>query len=254
MQIAGPTRVHLLDADSDLARGLDAGQAQIAERQLVAPVLQLRRGPWVPSSDLPDGGPAPFALLVLDGVVIREAMVGDHPSAELLGPGDLLRSADEPDRDELLPRSFEWTVLHPSRVALLDADLLAAASQWPSITVALLERAVRRADRLVVLQAITHLTRVDDRLLALLWHLAERWGRVVPDGIALSLRLPHRTLAGMVGARRPSVTTAIGQLIARGAVERRSDGAWILRGGPPAPRTADIARTAEALAFGSRGA
>jgi hypothetical protein len=38
----------------------------------------------------------------------------------------------------------------------------------------------------------------------------------------------------MVGARRPSVTTALGQLMARGAIERRQDGAWILRGGPPA--------------------
>jgi CRP/FNR family transcriptional regulator, cyclic AMP receptor protein len=251
MHIAGPSRVHLLDADPDLARGLDAGQAQSAGRQLTAPVAQLRRGPWSPSSDLSDGAPAPFGLLVLDGVLIREAMVGDHPAAELLGPGDLLRSIDEPDRDELLPRSFEWTVLHPSRVVLLDADLLAAAAQWPTITIALLERAVRRADRLVVLQAITHLTRVDDRLLALLWHLAERWGRVVPDGVALSLRLPHRTLAGMVGARRPSVTTAIGQLIARGDVERRSDGAWILRGGPPTSGAAGARAGGETVAFGA---
>jgi hypothetical protein len=37
----------------------------------------------------------------------------------------------------------------------------------------------------------------------------------------------------MVGARRPSVTTALGQLMARGAIERRSDGAWILRDAPP---------------------
>jgi CRP/FNR family transcriptional regulator, cyclic AMP receptor protein len=86
----------------------------------------------------------------------------------------------------------------------------------------------------VVTQAIAHITRVDERLLALLWLLAERWGRVVPGGVLVSLRLPHRTLAGMVGARRPSVTTALGQLMARGAIERRQDGAWVLRGGPPA--------------------
>jgi hypothetical protein len=40
----------------------------------------------------------------------------------------------------------------------------------------------------------------------------------------------------MVGARRPSVTTALGQLIARGEVERRPDGGWLLRGEPPEPR------------------
>jgi CRP/FNR family transcriptional regulator, cyclic AMP receptor protein len=49
----------------------------------------------------------------------------------------------------------------------------------------------------------------------------------------VSLRLSHRTLAGMVGARRPSVTTALGQLMARGELERRADGEWILRGAAP---------------------
>ena len=107
-------------------------------------------------------------------------------------------------------------------------------AQWPEIFAALMDRAARRAERLVVTQAIAHITRVDERLLALLWLLAERWGRVVPGGVLVSLRLPHRTLAGMVGARRPSVTTALGQLMARGAIERRQDGAWILRGQPPA--------------------
>src|SRR4029079_1402682 len=91
----------------------------------------------------------------------------------------------------------------------------------------------RPAERLVVMQAIAHLTRVDDRLLALLWCLAERWGRVSSNCVVVSLRLPPRTLAGMVGARRPSVTTALGQLIARGEVERRPDGGWLLLGEPP---------------------
>ena len=85
------------------------------------------------------------------------------------------------------------------------------------------------------MQAIAHVTRVDDRLLALLWCLAERWGRVVPDGVLISLRLSHRTLAGMVGARLPSVTTALGQLMARGDLERRPDGEWLLRGAAPEP-------------------
>jgi hypothetical protein len=50
----------------------------------------------------------------------------------------------------------------------------------------------------------------------------------------------------MVGARRPSVTTALGQLMARGAIERRSDGAWILRGNPPAEEQIE---PADALPF-----
>ena len=55
-----------------------------------------------------------------------------------------------------------------------------------------------------MLQAIAHLTRVDDRLLALLWCLAERWGRVVPDGVArvAAALAPH---ARRDGRRPPAV-------------------------------------------------
>jgi CRP-like cAMP-binding protein len=188
----------------------------------------------------------PFALLVLDGLLVREALVGDHPCAELLGPGDLLRVGEDSAADELLPRRTEWSVLTNTRVAVLGPALIAAAAPWPEVIGGLVDRAARRSDRLVVLHAITHLTRVDDRLLALLWYLAERWGKVAPDGVALALKLPHRTLAGMVGARRPSVTTALGQLMARGDIVRRPDGAWLLCGEPPEARPATLAPDGDA--------
>ena len=72
---------------------------------------------------------------------------------------------------------------------------------------------------------------MDDRLLVLLWAMAERWGRVAPQGVRLPLRLPHRTLATLVGARRPSVTTALSGLAREGLVERTQDG-WLLHGDP----------------------
>ena len=174
---------------------------------------------------------------------MREATVGDHPSAELLGPGDLLRAWEDADAEELLPRTIEWSALTATHIAIIDHAFAVRTAQWPEVFAALIDRAARRAERLVVMQAIAHLTRVDDRLLALLWCLAERWGRVVPSGVLVSLRLSHRTLAGMIGARRPSVTTALGQLMARGELERRQDGEWLLRGGgaggagPAPPRT-----------------
>ncbi|HEX5781118.1 MAG TPA: Crp/Fnr family transcriptional regulator [Solirubrobacteraceae bacterium] len=203
------------------------------------------RGSWTPGRSLNQGS-QPIGLLVLDGLLVREATVGDHPCAELLGPGDLLRAWDDREAEILLPRSVEWTALTHSRLAIIDQALAVRAAQWPEIFAALVERAARRAERLVVMQAIAHLTRVDDRLLALLWCLAERWGRVVPGGVLVNLRLPHRTLAGMVGARRPSVTTALGQLIAREEIERRPDGGWLLRGNPPEPRSTAADRTAPA--------
>jgi CRP/FNR family cyclic AMP-dependent transcriptional regulator len=224
--------VHLLQVDPELARGLDPQRAKDAAQRLVARSIEIPRGTWSPIKAL-GSGTRPIGLLVLDGVLLREASVGEHPSAELLGPGDLIQAADDLESDVLLPRIVTWSALGASRVAIVDHALAIRAAQWPEIFAALIERATRRAERLVVMQAIAHLTRVDERLLALLWCLAERWGRVVPGGVLLSLRLPHRTLAGMVGARRPSVTTALGQLMARGDVERRPDGAWILPGQPP---------------------
>src|SRR5918992_537263 len=199
MTEGGSGSIQLLEADPELARGLDPRRIREVSQRLFVRAVTIPRGTWSPERMLHEGS-QPIGLLVLEGLLVREAVVGDHPSAELLGPGDLLRAWEDRDAEVLLPRS------------------------------------VRCAERLVVMQAIGHLTRVDDRLLALLWCLAERWGRVVPGGVLVTLRLPHRTLAGMVGARRPSVTTALGQLMARGDIERRPDGSWLLRGQPPEPR------------------
>jgi CRP-like cAMP-binding protein len=234
MPDGGNGSIQLLEADPELARGLDPRRIREAMTRLPVRAVEIRRGPWSPGRMLATGS-QPIGLLVLEGLLVREATVGDHPSAELLGPGDLLRAWEDRDAEVLLPRSVRWSALTNARVAVIDHSLAVRAAQWPEIFASLVERAARRAERLVVMQAIGHLTRVDDRLLALLWCLAERWGRVVPGGVLVNLRLPHRTLAGMVGARRPSVTTALGQLIARNAIERRVNGGWILHGAPPEP-------------------
>jgi CRP/FNR family transcriptional regulator, cyclic AMP receptor protein len=228
--------IHLLQADSELARGLDPARAKDADRRILARTLEVQRGSWDPHS-VAETTQHAIGLLVLEGLLMREATVGAHPCAELLGPGDLLPIGDDLDEEELLPRIVEWTALSPTKFAVIDGALAERASQWPSVFATLVGRAARRAERLVVMQAIAHLKRIDDRLLALLWCLAERWGRVSPDGVVVALRLPHRTLGSLVGARRPSVTTALGQLRARGEVERRPDGGWLLLGNPPEPRS-----------------
>jgi len=240
MPDVGCGSVQLLSVDPELARDLDARRAREAAQRLYARAIDIPRGRWNPSAGQL-GGSSPIGLLMLEGVLVREATVGDHPSTELLGPGDLLRAWEDPDTEELLPRTIEWSALTATRVAVIDHAFAVRAAQWPEVFAGLIDRAARRAERLVVMQAIAHLTRVDDRLLALLWCLAERWGHVVPGGVLVSLRLSHRTLAGMVGARRPSVTTALGQLMARGQLERRVDGQWLLCGEAPEARDAEPA-------------
>jgi CRP-like cAMP-binding protein len=106
-------------------------------------------------------------------------------------------------------------------------------SPWPQLGVELFSRGLRRAHHLAVALAIAHHQRIDDRLLLTLWHLAERWGRVTVEGIVVPLPLGHQRLADLVGAHRPSVTTAMGDLARAGLVSRREDGDWVLHGGPP---------------------
>jgi DNA-binding GntR family transcriptional regulator len=48
------------------------------------------------------------------------------------------------------------------------------------------------------------------------------------------LNLSHRALGHLVGAQRPSVTTALRQLTSEGLVSRCADGTWMLHGEPPA--------------------
>ena len=77
------------------------------------------------------------------------------------------------------------------------------------VNAALIDRLNDRAQRLAVMQAICQLNRVDRRLLSLFWHLAERWGRMTPDGVVVPLTLSHRMLGQLVGALRPTVSSAL---------------------------------------------
>ena len=119
-------------------------------------------------------------------------------------------------------RDFAWdTLLSPSSFAVLDRRFAAELARWPEVTAALFDRLSERSLRLATTQAISQLTRVDRRLKALLWHLAERWGRVSGDGVVVPLALTHRILGQLVGARRPTVSTALGELAERGELTRR---------------------------------
>src|SRR5439155_24875974 len=174
-----------------------------------------------------------FGGLVLDGMLVRELAVAGAVSAELLGAGDLVLPEDADQAVPFVGARAAWTALAPTRIAWLDPPFAAALRRWPALGAALLERSERRFSRLAVLQAIGQLTRIDDRVLTLLWHLAERWGRVGPEGIVVPLRLTHKAIARLIGARRPSVTTAIGLLERKALIERRAEGGWLLRGAPP---------------------
>src|SRR3954452_15942370 len=227
-----PDMVRLLDADPDLGALLNDNRRDQAERELVVRSHRLPVGPW-DVSRLAGATAGHVGLLIIDGILSRELVVADHVSAELLGPGDLVRPWQPASRTGLLPVDAVWTVLSPMTVAVLDRRFAAEMTRYPEITASLFDRLSERSLRLATTQAISQLTRVDRRLKALFWHLAERWGRVSGDGVIVPLALTHRILGQLVGARRPTVSTALSELAEREELTRRPDGAWLLRGDPP---------------------
>ena len=227
----------VLELDPDLGQLLDGERLAAARRELRVAVHALETGPWE-ADKLAGASPDHIGLLVLDGVLAREVLVSDTVSTELLGPGDVVRPWRLHGGSELLRHSIRWNVLTRSRIALLDRRFAAQLATFPEVNAAVIDRVNERALRLAVTQAISQLNRVDRRLLALFWHLAERWGRMTPEGIALPMTLSHRMLGQLIGARRPTVSTALGELAKEGEVVRRDDGTWLLTGAPvgmPAP-------------------
>jgi CRP/FNR family transcriptional regulator, cyclic AMP receptor protein len=232
--------VRLLDADPDLGAGLTPERRAQAGALLVH-THQLRMGAWqVARMRRPSS--AYLGLLMLDGVISRELGIADTVSVELLGPGDLIRPWPAADRTRLLRVDVQWRVLSPTTVAVLDGPVAAELEAWPEIMARLHDRLSERSERLAITQAISQLTRVDRRLPALFWHLAERWGRVGPSGVVIPLALTHRMLGQLVGARRPTISTALSELRERDELVRRPDGSWLLRGQTPTPTPARTPR------------
>jgi CRP-like cAMP-binding protein len=112
--------------------------------------------------------------------------------------------------------------IEDSRIHLVDRARLDAWMRDPALASNLVRvLSAQIADRELAV-AIALEPRVERRLLLKLRQLAERWGRVTPDGIRLDLRLTHQELANMVGAVRESVTIALGRLASAGEIEVRN--------------------------------
>jgi CRP/FNR family transcriptional regulator, cyclic AMP receptor protein len=224
--------ISIVDADPDLAELLDPAEADRARREAVTRVQRLSEGEWDVAGALePDVHHRGF--LIVDGLLSREVDVLGRRCVELIGPGDVMRPWSWDDEGSHVRAEVGWMVLEPTRLAVLDHRLVVRMQPWPQLGVELFNRGTRRAHHLAVALAIAHHPRVEDRILLTLWHLAERWGRVHTDGIVVPLPLGHQRLADLVGAHRPSVTTALGQLGRARKLERRDNGDWMLLGSPP---------------------
>jgi CRP-like cAMP-binding protein len=224
--------VRVLDHDPGLAAVLEPADRESARRSAVAPLLSVPRGVWQapvaardPRRDL--------GLLVVSGLLARNQEVAGRVFTELLGPEDLLRPWDDANEAGSIEGHVSWAALQPTSLAWLDGDFASTVAQWQEITSALVGRAIRRTRLLSFRTALLEITRVDLRVLLLMWQLADRWGRVHADGVHLDLPLTHELIGRMVGAHRTTVTLAVKSLRDDGLLERSGAGTWLLLGGAP---------------------
>jgi CRP-like cAMP-binding protein len=101
-------------------------------------------------------------------------------------------------------------------------------THWPDLRALIDQRAAERHHRAMLLGAIGHLPRVEQRVTALLWLVATEWGSVEEDGLVVPLPLTHAMIGRFVGAARSTVTLAITDLTADGLVARGEGGSWLL--------------------------
>lgn len=220
---------HVLREDPDLAEAVPAARRAQAIDELTVRQIRLPTGDWPAelSSRSSDG----IALLVIKGMMLRRVGVEGRYGAELLGECDVLRPWQE-DVSATLALTTGWSVIEPTRVAILDDEFARQMVRYPELVGRLVGRGIQRSRHLAVNMAIVHQARVDVRLHMLFWHLAARWGRVRSDGTMLRVRLTHAVLADLVAARRPTVTSALSDLSKRKLVRLIDDG-WLLSGEAP---------------------
>ena len=224
--------VHVLDEDRDLGGGLSEQDLASARRFAVADVVSLPKGGHKPGERFEGDGL--LGLLILEGLLVRQVAVAERRCGELVGPGAVLRPWDDFGQHAPLPFELSWRVIQPTRIAMLDRRFFATILRWPALIEAFVERATERAQTLAFNVAIHCLQHVDVRLLVLMWHLADRFGRVTPAGTVVPLPLSHADLAELVGAARPSVSAALRELADKGLVQRsQSDRGWVLTREPP---------------------
>ncbi len=224
------TRV--LSEDSELAEAIPLSLRERAVEECVVSVRSIARGRWRPESGAETWvGTGGIGLLVMDGLVLRRVGVDGRFGAELLGAGDILRPWQGENGGTITPTTG-WRMLEATRLAVLDEAAAQAMAGYPQLTGALVARSVERSRRIAVNMAIIHQARVNVRLMMLLWHLADRWGRVRSEGVVVPLPLTHSLLADLVAARRPTVTSSLSELARQERVVSLQRG-WLLLGDPP---------------------
>lgn len=222
-----PRGVRLLDADPDLGAGLTPQEFTEVRSQLVLPSIRLEQGLWDVERLRAAVGVRgqPRGFIVIAGTVSIDLAIAGQVTTRLITARELVL-LDGWEEDSI-PVQAGWSVLDAALLAVLDQRLEVIAGRWPRLLNALLARAAQQIRHALLQQAISQLPRVEDRLLALFWSIADRQGVVRSDGVWVHLPVTHATLAQMIGARRPTVSLGLRALTDRGLVHAEGGG-WLI--------------------------
>ncbi|MFZ0386754.1 MAG: helix-turn-helix domain-containing protein [Solirubrobacteraceae bacterium] len=220
-------RVRLLEADPELGARLEGEELVQARKYAMLPAVRLDEGRWNIQQlrDARGVRGEVYGFVLTEGTITIDASFAGRRAARVLDSNELILL--EGWDNDTLPVRWEFTVLEASTVAVLDERLELIARRWPSLMTALVIRGADQTRHALLQQAISQLPRVEDRLLALMWSLADSRGIVRPDGVHVPLSLTHETLARMIGARRPTVSLGLKALSEKGVLSIDGDG-WLI--------------------------
>jgi CRP/FNR family transcriptional regulator, cyclic AMP receptor protein len=216
----------VLELDPDLGRNIEPAEWELVKRACRGELLHVARGSWQAAPEMAGRGDL-VAFVIVDGLLAREVSLQEHCMVELLGHSDVLQPPVPTERPRLAAES-QLTAVSDLLLLVLGQPFIGAAARWPTLLTALQSRLEAQRESLAIQGLITHVPNAGHRLLLMLWHLADRWGYVTPEGIVLPWPFSHEILGRLIGARRPTVTIALRHLEASGVVHRREDGSWLL--------------------------
>lgn len=236
--------VRIFEVEPDLLEHLPAEQAALARERTIVDYVRLPKGQVTTSALRADAFDLGF--LVLEGLLLRHVEFVGRRAVEVLGPGDVIRPWRPAAHSPSIPSQEGWKVCEPAQVALLDRRFEQDVARWPGVISSLLDRLDARSTSLAIQLALAQMPRLEARLLCLLWHLADKFGRVEAQGVSVRVRLSQETLADLTSSRRPSVSAALRGLREQGLVLTPQPGRWILVGAPPAEMSGLTAALIEA--------
>jgi CRP-like cAMP-binding protein len=227
-------RVDLFEAEPDLAVDLDLRQEDGFRASASVEVINVPEGTWSPPETV-SGDFGGLGLLVLEGVMLRRETLAGARRSEPIGPGDLIRPlACEEDPFSRLPTEIHWRALSRARLAVLDDAFTRRMCNCGAVLDRIVDRHSRRLAAAAQRDVIRAQEEPEARLLHMLWHLANRFGRVTRDGVVIPIPLSQGDIGEFLGVSRHAVLDALKPLRDHRVADQRRDMTWWLAGAPVA--------------------